>query len=379
MLRTQFMPLAMVLVLALWCPVTGAPENRSYALPSVLILDGVNCGRLRSIDGGSIFADVISEPAGPGQIIKKHIGVPMYEAFAAEVGLNSSPAVYEWIRQSWSMQNARKTGSVLALDPAGTPTSERQFIDVMITETTIPAMDGSSKDPAYITIRFAPQVIRMVSPGAAPAPAASTPPQKAWLACNFRLEIDGIDCSKVSRIESFTVRQKPVTVATGNARDQFTQPGSNLEFPNLKITLASTAAAPFIAWHEDFVVQGNNNESREKAGSLSLLSTDQTKALARIRLSNIGICRVGSAASGSGPDGTPQVTVELYVEKMEFLSGEAAEAPAPTAPPAPPRAHLAMLLALGVSPAREVEIHKLPQQLGGPVVIRRHRRRGNMQ
>jgi len=196
-------------------------------------------------------------------------------------------------------------------------------------------MDGSSKEPAYLTIKFAPEVIRVLPPTTKFEPAAPPLTQKMFLSCNFRMEIDGIDCTKVSRVDSFTVKQTAVTDSIGDARDYAREPGK-LEFPNLKITLPEAAAQPFAAWHEDFVIKGNNDDAREKGGSLSLLSPDRAKTLAKIKFYNLGIFRMTPVKSDAGSDSIAKVEVELYVERMELLMGEAAEAttppPATTAP-----------------------------------------------
>ncbi|MEN6426344.1 MAG: phage tail protein [Phycisphaerales bacterium] len=328
---------AVVVVLILMSSTAPAAHDRSYvAQQSNLILDGANCGFLKSVDGGVISAEVIQEPAGPAQFVKKHIGQPKYGEFILQTGFANAPALYEWIQQSWAMKSTQKSGCLVALDFDMTPKSERQFRDALLTETTIPAMDGSSKEPAYLTIKFAPELIRVTSPTTKFEPPAPTPSQKQCLACNFRLEIDGIDCTKVSRVESFTVKQATVTDDIGDARDYAKEPGK-LEFPNLKITLAEAAAQPFAAWHEDFVVKGNNDESKEKAGSLSLLSPDRAKTLAKIKFYNLGIFRMTPVKSEAGSDSIARVEVELYVERMEFLMGEAAEATTPPQAPTAPR------------------------------------------
>jgi len=328
---------ALVVVSMLLGSVGGAKDRSYVTQSSTLILDGANCGFLKSVDGGAISAEVIQEPAaGPTQLVKKHIGQPEYGEFVLQVGLANPPAIYEWIRQNWAMKYTRKNGSLITMDQNLTPKSERQFLNALLTETTIPAVDGSSKEPAYLTIKFAPEVIRAMVPTTKFEPAAPAPPQMMFLACNFRLEIDGLDCTKVSRVDSFTVKQTAVTESIGDARDYAREPGK-LEFPNLKITLPEAAAQPFAAWHEDFVIKGNNDDAREKGGSLSLLSPDRSKTLAKIKFYHLGIFRMTPLKAEAGSDSIAKVEVELYVERMELLMGEAAEATPPTQTTTAPR------------------------------------------
>ncbi len=277
-----------------------------------LNLDGAACGFLKSVEGGGIRAGVISEPSGPGEVAKKHIGPPQCEELAAELGFALPKPVVEWIRASWRFESPRKDGSVVALDPLGVARSERQFSQALLTEVTFPKLDGSSKDAAYLRIKFAPESIRSVKAGAK-APSAQ-PAGKFALASNFRLELDGVDCSKVSAIDSFTVKQTLATADVGERREPRREPGA-LEFPNLRITLAESGAQTWIDWFEDFVVKGNNDDSREKKGSIVLLAPDLTE-LARVSLRNVGIFALSPAPAVG--DQIARVAAELYCEQMEL-------------------------------------------------------------
>ena len=59
------------------------------------------------------------------------------------------------------------------------------------------------KAPASFTLKCAPEYTRTgkVSGGVAPIAKAE---QKVWLPSNLRVTIDGLDCTKVSAVESFT-------------------------------------------------------------------------------------------------------------------------------------------------------------------------------
>jgi hypothetical protein len=312
--------LGLVVVLAMSCSVFGAKGNRSYVSGNYfLTLDGVKGGFLKSVDGGGTFAEVINEPAGPSYFIKKHIGQPKYEAFEVQVGFSMTKKVYEWIAQSWSMAHPRVNGSIVALDYQLNPKSEQQFTNAILTETTIPAMDGASKEPSYLTLKFAPEVIRSGKPSgkAADFGEYGKNEQKVWLPSNFKLQIDGLDCSKVNRIEPFTVKQAVTADDLGSARDARKEPGK-LEFPNLKVTLAEVAAQSWTDWYESFVIKGNNDEKSEKSGSLTLLSPNGKDELIQIRFYNMGIFRMQPDKAETNADQIKRVHVEMYVERMEF-------------------------------------------------------------
>jgi hypothetical protein len=293
-------------------------DVRSYVAGTFqLKLDGIEAGFIKSVDGGAISAEVISEPVGPAAYVKKHIGPPRYEDFSIELGLWMAKAVYEWIQSSLKMNYARKNGSIVTYDYNLEARSEREFFNALITEVGFPSLDGASKDQCYLTVKFSPEMIRMKKASGK----ATLPPVKAaqemWLASNFRLEIAGLDCSKVSRVDAFTVKQTAVADDIGDARDYRKEPGK-IEFPNLSFALAETAAATWMDWFEDFVVKGNNGEDREKNGSLIFLSPNRQSELGRINFFNLGIFKLAPTKADAADEQIRRVTAELYCERMEL-------------------------------------------------------------
>jgi hypothetical protein len=68
--------------------------NRGYiAGKFALQLDGVSAGFLKSVDGGGVSSEVITEPSGPSFFAKKHVGQPKYEEFVLHLGFSLSKQV----------------------------------------------------------------------------------------------------------------------------------------------------------------------------------------------------------------------------------------------------------------------------------------------
>jgi phage tail-like protein len=289
--------------------------TRNYAAGSFFFnLQGVKCGFLKAVDGGDISAEVIEERPAPDYFVKKHIGQPKYEDIELTFGFELVQDVYDWISESWSMSYSRKDGSIVVTDQNLQAKSERQFFHALISEVTIPALDASAKDAAYLTVKFSHEYTREVKAAGKliiPKPSA----QKRFLPSNFRLEIDGLDCSKVNKIDSFTVIQA--------------EPGK-LDFPNLGITLAEAGDATWVAWFDDFVLEGNNDESKEKGGRIVFLAPDLEQELGRIELHNLGIFALRHPPAAA--EAVSRVVAELYCERMEFQVGKPAPAPPPPTP-----------------------------------------------
>jgi phage tail-like protein len=299
-----------------------AADARSYVSGNfALELDGLNCGFIKSLEGGDVTAEVINEAVGQDYFVHKHIGKPKYSDITISVGFAGTQPLFDWIKASWNANYQRKKGAIHAADHKLVIQSSREFFEAIVIETTIPAMDGGSKEPAYMNVKIAPEYIRQIKGSGAKLPAASLGSakgeQKMWLPSNFVLEIAGLDCTKVNKVDSFTVKQSAVTDDIGDARDQLKEPGK-LEFPNLKITLAEVASDSWWQWHKDFVIDGNNDESREKGGRLVFLSPNRQIELAEVKFSNLGIFKINADKAEANADTIKRVSAELYCEKMEF-------------------------------------------------------------
>jgi phage tail-like protein len=299
-------------------------DVRSYVAGTFqLKLDGVESGFIKSVDGGAITAEVINEAIGPAPYVKKHVGPPRYEDFTMEIGLWMARAVYDWIQASLQMNYQRKNGSIVAYDYNLEARSEHEFFNALITEVSFPKLDGASKDQCYMTVKFSPELTRMKKA----AGKATLPPvrasQEMWLASNFRLEIAGLDCTRVSAVESFTIKQTAVSDDIGDSRDYRKEPG-RIEFPNLTITLAETGAQTWLDWFEDFVVKGNNGDDREKTGALIFLAPNRQSEIGRVHFFNMGIFKLAATKGDANQEQIRRVTAHLYCERMEFQIGKAA-------------------------------------------------------
>jgi len=291
-----------------------------------LTLNGVALGFVRSATGGDATADVVVEKPKPGTPPKKHLAGVRYDDIAVVCGLDLDKALYEWIKQSWAQNYARKDGSITTADYSFVAKSELEFFHALVTETGFPALDGSSKDAAAMTVKLAPEYTRAVK---ASGKLTTTPPkaQKKWLASNFRFELGGLETKRVLRIEPFAVKQQPATDAIGEVRD-FQKEPTSIEFPNLRVTLAQADSQSWVEWHEDFVVKGNCGDDREKEGAIVFLAPDLKTELGRVVLHHVGIFGLRKAPQKAAEQ-VARLVADLYCEQMELHVGPAAARPAP--------------------------------------------------
>ena len=291
------------------------PDRTFVAGNFHLELDGVKTGFLKSVDGGAAVGEVVSVMVGTQMFAKKHLGNVTYSPFVLQCPLSMAPALFDWINASWTAQAQRKDGAVVTSDAAQNAISQREFVGALITEVTIPALDVGSKEAGYLTVTVVPELART---GKASGKVTNDQTKaKAWITSNFRVAIDGLDCTRVTSVDSFTVKQPLAVDDSGNVRKFRLEPG-RLEFPNLKITLNEVSAKSWNDWFDDFVIKGNSGESNEKKGSILLLSPDLKDELLRIDLYNVGIFRIGPDKAEANAERINTVTAHLYCERMEL-------------------------------------------------------------
>ncbi len=195
------------------------PPSPSVPSQSLLVLDG-QAASMKSVDGGAIKGEVVIVNSGSEKFAQKQIAGVRFEPFTFEVGLGMGKSLVQWIAGSLDLSRTRRSGSVVTTNFDHKAQEYRHFRDALITEVTVPKLDGSSKDAGYFTIKFDPEEITYAKgDGAAIQDGVSTK-QKAWLCSNFRLRVGKLPCARVASIDAFTIKQ-----------------GTGIEFPNLKSVL----------------------------------------------------------------------------------------------------------------------------------------------
>ncbi len=284
-----------------------------------LVIDGSEfLGYVKSVSGGTIKGELSVHELGPDNVQKKHISTISHEPFKVEVGMGMSKGFYEWIRQSFDKAHVAKTGEVVACDFDYHAQSVREFYNAHITEVTVPTLDGSSKEPAYMSVTLEPETIRYRKGDGAQITPKIAPATKKWLTSNFRLELGDLPCSRVAKIESFTWKQSLCKDEVGMFREPQKTP-AKVEVPNLKLTISMADIEDWQQWHRTFVIGGQCAEEDELTGAITFLGPNMEDELAIIELHNVGIISLEQAQSEANKEEVARFEVELYVEQMKFI------------------------------------------------------------
>ncbi len=306
------------------------PGNRGYTAGRFGIeLEGAGVGLAESVEGGQAFAEVVEEKAGADKIVHKRIAGLKFEDLTLTVGSNMSDKFYEWIASLFDRKPARKGGAVSFQDYTGGEKERLTWRDGLITEVGFPALEGGSKEAGKLIVKITPEETLHGKGSGAKTGASAQKRQKAWQRSNFRLTIDGVDCTHVSKVEALTIRQAIVHNEIGEVRVSTSEPG-NLEIPNLVVTVGEAHAADFRTWHEDFVIKGNNGQTQEKEGKLEFLSANLKDVIFTLTFRGLGIFRISPSKSVSGAAGIATLEAHMYCEDMSFAYPKAPAPPPPS-------------------------------------------------
>ena len=287
------------------------PGRRTEPSNLFLTLGGVKCGPVRSADGGFARGEVVTTKA-IGAFEGKHLSGLKYEPFVVSIGFANAAPLYDWVADTWKGKFDRKSGSVVLTDYKLEAKREREFSNALLTETSFPDFDAASKEQGFLTLKFNPELVKETSASGKQDAAATK--AKQWLRNGFRLQIDGLDCTKVSKIEALSVKSKVIEAGTGESKLSQPEPAT-LEFPNLEITLSEVSSKTWVDWVQDFVIKGKNDESNERSGTIQLLAADAKTELARIKLLGLGIYQLETLST----EKVSSVKAELYCRRMELV------------------------------------------------------------
>jgi hypothetical protein len=253
--------LGLAMASVLFVGVIGATRDYSATI-KMFFLGSVQSGALASASGGSLAAEPIT----------------------IRFGLNMSKGLYDWIILTMRGEAPRLKGAIVTCSSSLIPSSTQTFVDAVITEANFPALDTASGDQVLLTVRFQPESDVTAQGSTLKPTAISTVAQKAWLASNFRVSIEGLPSAKVSRVESFSLKHS----------------GGAVTYSNVVVLVPAADAAPWIDWRQQFVKAGTNTLTLEKKGQISWLAPDLKTALGSVTLSGLGITKLEEVAGADG-------------------------------------------------------------------------------
>jgi len=291
-------------------PVSGTPAigveradtGASTGWAGSLTVDG-STTPIQLIRGGGAVGSVVTNNIGT-----KHLGDISFEPIVLSIA--PSAALVTWINSDWSGSPTTRDGAVLAQASSVAPSiaGHFAFTSGLITSTRFPELPTKG---GGIIVAIAPDRIAGTSGGTPKALAAPTP------ITDFRFVVSGISGGKVLKIASFAVEKK--ASSTG-----FIEPAAQLQatrtpavFPDIFVTIDESSAADWIAWYNDFLINGNHLVANERTFTLDLLSARSAAPIATVKGYGVGFVALRSTQVAGGP---ATLEAELYVGRMEIAA-----------------------------------------------------------
>ena len=280
----------------------GAADQRSYTPGHfALQLDGASAGKFVGLDGGNLENTVVNDQVGSDHIQKKHVANIKWSDCTIQVGSGMGKGMYNWIKDAFDHgfdASARRSASVIAIGTRGEEVARRRFQSSTITEVTIPALDVQSTQVAQVAVTFSSQKVSDSKPSGLPVAAAK---QKAWLCSNFRVRINGLETTRVSKVEAFT--WKCAILDDGSL---------GLDVGNISLSCGNASLPGWQKWLAN--LQGGANDERD--GTLTIVGAVGGGVLT-ISLYNLGLYALRpDHPIGGLPNG--RFNAELYVERLAW-------------------------------------------------------------
>lgn len=276
--------------------------------------DAVNY--VKRVDGGFLEASQGTDPSSHSLFQMKQLTSVEVKPMEVQFGASSATGIIAWIQSSWLLRNSlSRSGNILYADANYKVIFEHQFFDAFIQETTFPALDTSSKEPAYVKVKLQPRATKFARATDSAALQPSAPKKQTEFRTNqFRFGIDGVPLSHVYKISEFSIRQQVKAFRYGSERLAELTP-SKLEFPDLRISMSLQYADPILAWYEFAMAHGLRDNVNERTGFLEMLSPEG-KPLLRLVLHGMGLKSVNIGSSESGSDTVRRLEFSVYVTSI---------------------------------------------------------------
>ncbi|HMA97406.1 MAG TPA: hypothetical protein VKP30_32190 [Polyangiaceae bacterium] len=292
---------ALIALLLLLPFVAAATPPRGYIGGGVITLTGLGNTLVKSVQGGN----PMQQPTVRGQRSDKYPdkvpGALRFEDATFELPVSAPSVFWEWVNAAAGPRDTAPKRMVLSeFDYTNREISHLIFEDCALRALELPACDSTSKSPGFLKLTVAPvRVIdAAVDATAKPAPDAKL---KTWKSSGFRLSIDGLDATAVTKIEPLTIKR----IGRGL-----------VEYSNLIVTVADTDLDEWKQWS----LQGFEGKPAERNGKLEYLSTDRTATILSATFEGLGIVRLQREKYDPSIDPTRRTRVELYVEKVTFVA-----------------------------------------------------------
>jgi len=282
----------------------GTGIQRYFPSHFALELDGIRLGPLAAASGGDPRWDVVLPPVGSDNIQRKDIrNIRTFSDLTIQIGSAMGKPMYDWIQNSFDNKYSRKNGAIVAADYNFKELTRLEFYDALITEVTVPSLNGATSSAGTIIVKFSPGSVSNV-------PAAgnqmSRVKHKPFLTQNFSVDIDGLDTSRVASIDSFTWKQR----VSDDGSPPVTDAG------DLGIVFDPASLPSWQQWYDNFAVGGDATD--ERSAQLTVAGAPGGGVLT-VGLFNLGLHQLKDDwVNDPSGQNIRRVKAEMYCERASW-------------------------------------------------------------
>jgi hypothetical protein len=259
-------------------------------------------------DGGDMRAGMILENG----LVLKHQGMAQSAPVSFEVPFPCAKPLMDLIADLCAGRQKRANLVLADVSSGGTPEVHALEVhNALLAEVRFPAL--SSKDPLRVTLVFQGDYAQ----SSAPPPPLPGALRNGFVPTSFGFEIPGVDLSRISRVEAFTIKRKVAFDDLGDSKGATMTHAEQTEIPNILVTLPREHSDGLAAWRDaSFAASPGSNE---KNGTLNLLD-GSARAIVTFQFTNLGILRL-SVVPNAGP--APRLMqAEFYCENISITVPE---------------------------------------------------------
>jgi phage tail-like protein len=287
-----------------------------------VLLDDERVDDVTSIAGGGYAADVFRTLGDGGLPEKKSVGdtratpITLYSTLPLRAG-----AFARWVTASTAGKAETKKALNVTYTTATGAKALRslQVEGARVTRISLPTLDAASKESALSEVQLTADRVQWKHGTAAPPAKAPLGKQKRWLPSNFRLDIDTLPCTRVSKIEGLSWSVKSVVDPIGRDPQDPNDLGE-LSIGDITLTISMADLNPWLDKANSWFLDGLSTAADELSATIIMLAADLKTELGRLELSNVGLQAfdVNQRTGTRGADAVQTFSVTLYAERMEL-------------------------------------------------------------
>ena len=309
-----------LLGLAAQGPAPASVSNRGYAAGKfALELSGQFAGWINSVTGGQAQAVVGNPVLGAP---RKQLATLKYDDITVSSGIEMSKTLFDWVKASFDKRPVAMNGAIVTCNYDLQERSRLDWSGALITEIDFPPCDANSKQPAIMSVKFAPLEDRLSQTNRSYAQHVGKQSHKEWIVTNFRLQIDGCPTASAHASQIQPVTAKFPSAGNHVVRGTLTSitPPPPMQVSDLVVTVPEASAGELYRWAKE---SASNGSFRGGNGTLQYLTPNLTDVLLTLTFRKLAIVRLTPLAAS--PKATLRwVRAEMSCQDLAFDYGPTA-------------------------------------------------------